>query len=109
MAITKKIHKCDEHFEQLADIRSVHTEALAEARALRESQVQMTGLLQSLDTNIKQGLSVAQSVIKVFSQVVFVFLVVVLGLCAVIVWVSQINVEYDDKGFKVTQHPSTHP
>ena len=63
----------------------------------------MTALLQSLDNNIKQGIGIAQSVIKVFSQVVLVFLLVVVGMCATVVWVSRIDIEYNKKGFKVTQ------
>lgn len=99
----KKNYHCDEHLAQIEEMRSVYTESLAEICALRESQVQMTSLLQSLDNNIKQGIGIAQSVIKVFSQVVFVFLLVVVGMCATVVWVSRIDIEYNEKGFKVTQ------
>ena len=99
----KKNYPCDEHLAQIEEMRLVYAESLTETRALRESQVQMTALLQSLDNNIKQGIGIAQSVIKVFSQVVLVFLLVVVGMCATVVWVSRIDIEYNEKGFKVTQ------
>lgn len=93
------------HIGDMADLRKIQKESNEKTEKLSEAQSRLAESLEHINDSLKNGFDLANSVVKLFGKITFVFFAAVVVLSLVIIWIARLDISRDDgHGGKLSIH-----